>query len=89
MLLLYAQLVSRLVRLTLADVIRDGEQVLIRIGTPPSPVPDPFATVLLDYVASRPNMCTATNHRRDRNHLQPPRPRQPHIVTTTQASPPN
>ncbi|MFF5211011.1 hypothetical protein [Streptosporangium sp. NPDC000396] len=61
LLLLYAQPVSRLVRLTLADVIRDGEQVLIRFGTPPSPVPAPFATTLLGYLANRSNMRTATN----------------------------
>ncbi|MCW2917597.1 MAG: hypothetical protein JWN52_5665, partial [Actinomycetia bacterium] len=50
-----------LVRLTLDDVIRDHDQVFVRFGNPPSPVPEPFATVLLDYIASRTNMRTATN----------------------------
>jgi hypothetical protein len=38
--LLYAQPLSRIVRLTLNDVIRDGDQVLLRLGEPPTPVPD-------------------------------------------------
>ncbi|WP_223839152.1 site-specific integrase [Saccharopolyspora pogona] len=58
--LLYAQPVSRIVRLTVDDIIQD-EQVLIRIGDPPSPVPQPFAVLLLDYAAHRANMRTATN----------------------------
>ena len=37
--LLYAQPLSRVVRLTLDDVIRDGDQVLLRLGEPPTPVP--------------------------------------------------
>jgi hypothetical protein len=39
--LLYAQPLSRIVRLTIDDVIHDGNQVLLRLGEPPSPVPDP------------------------------------------------
>jgi hypothetical protein len=39
--LLYAQPLSRIVRLTLDDVIRDGDQVLLRLGEPPTPVPGP------------------------------------------------
>ncbi|MGH3711798.1 MAG: hypothetical protein ACRDRQ_27720 [Pseudonocardiaceae bacterium] len=45
--LLYAQRVSRIVRLTVDDVIRDGDQILLRLGEPPSPVPTPFAELLL------------------------------------------
>jgi hypothetical protein len=37
--LLYAQPLSRVVRLTLDDVIRDGDQVLVRLGEPLTPVP--------------------------------------------------
>jgi hypothetical protein len=59
--LLYAQRVSRIVRLTIDDVIRDGDQVLLRLGTPPSPVPAPFAQLLLDWISERDNMNTATN----------------------------
>jgi integrase len=61
LLLLYAQPVSRIVRLSLDDILEDDGQVLIRLGEPPSPVPEPFATLLLDYVARRANMRTATN----------------------------
>jgi integrase len=61
LLLLYAQPISRLVRLTLDDVIHDDGQVFIRFGEPPTPVPEPFAVLLLDYLANRANMRTATN----------------------------
>jgi hypothetical protein len=61
LLLLYAQPVSRIVRLTIDDVIQDHDQVLIRLGDPPSPVPPPFAALLLNYTAHRANMRTATN----------------------------
>ncbi len=61
LLLLYAQPASRIVRLTLDDLIQDGDQVFIRLGDPPSPVPQPFAALLLDYAAHRSNMRTATN----------------------------
>lgn len=61
LMLLYAQPVSRIMRLTTDDVIHDGDQVLLRLGTPPSPVPEPFASLLLKHVASRENTTTATN----------------------------
>lgn len=44
--LLYAQPVSRIVRLTTDDVINDAGQVLIRLGHPPLPVPEPVAAML-------------------------------------------
>ena len=59
--LLYAQPLSRIVRLTLDDVIRDGGQVLLRLGEPPSPVPGPVADLLLSWIGNRDNMNTATN----------------------------
>lgn len=37
--LLYAQPLSRVARLTIDDVIHDGDQVLLRLGDPPSPPP--------------------------------------------------
>lgn len=58
--LLYAQPVSRIVRLTLDDIVEDNNQLYIRLGSPPSPVPQPFAALLLDYMADRTNMRTAT-----------------------------
>ncbi|MET7304910.1 hypothetical protein [Embleya sp. NPDC005575] len=59
--LLYAQPLTRVVRLTVDDVVRDGDQVLLRLGEPPSPVPEPVAGLLLDHTAARGNMNTATN----------------------------
>ncbi|WP_405148405.1 hypothetical protein OG589_10970 [Sphaerisporangium sp. NBC_01403] len=61
LLLLYAQPVSRIIRLTLEDVIHDNGQIFIRFGQPPSPVPEPFSALLLDYLATRADMSTATN----------------------------
>lgn len=60
--LLYAQPLTRVVRLALDDVIHDGDQVFLRLGEPPTPVPAPFADLLLRWVAGRDNMNTATNH---------------------------
>jgi hypothetical protein len=59
--LLYAQPVTRIVRLTVDDVIRDEDQVLLRLGEPPSPVPGPAADLLLSWIDNRDNMNTATN----------------------------
>jgi hypothetical protein len=59
--LLYAQPLSRIVRLTIDDVLRDGDQVLLSLGQPPSPVPTPFARLLLTWIDERDNMNTATN----------------------------
>ena len=59
--LLYAQPLSRIVRLTLDDVIRDGGQVFLRLGEPPAPVPGPVADLLLSWIGNRDNMNTATN----------------------------
>jgi hypothetical protein len=47
--------------LTLDDVIHDGDQVLLRLGEPPSPVPGPIADLLLNWIGNRDNMNTATN----------------------------
>ena len=59
--LLYAQPLSRVVRLTLDDVVRDGGQALLRLGEPPAPVPGPAAAILLGWAGSRRNMNTAAN----------------------------
>ncbi|MFM9582445.1 hypothetical protein [Streptomyces caniscabiei] len=59
--LLYAQPLSIIVRLTVDDVIHDGDTVLLRLGEPPSPVPAPVATLLLEHITHRGNMNTATN----------------------------
>lgn len=59
--LLYAQPVARIVRLTVDDVIHDDDQVLLNLGEPPSPVPGPVAELLLAWIDQRTNMNTATN----------------------------
>ncbi|MET9251112.1 hypothetical protein [Nonomuraea sp. NPDC003709] len=59
--LLYAQPLTQVVRLTIDDLLRDGEAVFLRLGEPPSPVPAPVASLLLDYIAARDNMNTATS----------------------------
>ena len=61
LILLYAQTLPRILRLTIDDIIRDGTQVLIRLGDPPVHVPEPFAEVLTTYLTSRSNLTTATN----------------------------
>jgi hypothetical protein len=60
-LLLYAQPVSRITRLTTGDVSRDGAHTLLRLGDPPTPVPEPFAALLHRYAQTRTNMNTAAN----------------------------
>ncbi len=60
--LLFAQPPGRIVRLTIDDIIHgDDGQILLRLGDPPAPVPEPFAALLLQLAASRQNMNTATN----------------------------
>jgi len=62
LMLLYAQPASRIVGLTIDDIIQDDDnQVRIRLGEPPTPVPEPFAGLLLQAVSQRENMQTATN----------------------------
>jgi hypothetical protein len=52
LMLLYAQPASRLVRLTAHDITRDDKgEVFIRLGDPPAPVPEPFASMLLRLAA--------------------------------------
>ena len=58
---LYAQPLTRIARLGTDDVQHEDGEVLIRLGDPPSPVPAPFAGMLLDYLGQRPNTMTATN----------------------------
>ncbi|MFC1230469.1 hypothetical protein ACIGW5_30835 [Streptomyces prasinus] len=50
--LLYAQPVTRIVRLTVDDVIDDGTTVTVRLGDPPSPLPEPVAGLMRAYVQS-------------------------------------
>lgn len=59
--LLFAQPVSRVVRLTTDDVLRHDTDVLLRLGDPPSSVPEPVATLLLDYITALPDRTAAVN----------------------------
>jgi hypothetical protein len=100
--LLYAQPVSRITRLTVDDVVHDQDQVLLRLGAPPSPVPAPVADLLLRWIDNRDNMNTATNPssrpvprppRRPTNERRPPRrpgqqTRNPHHRRTQCRDPP-
>lgn len=59
--LLYAQPLTRITRLTTDDVLQEHGEILVRLGEPPSPVPEPFGELLLTYLDQRPNTMTATN----------------------------
>ncbi|MGI8312726.1 hypothetical protein [Saccharopolyspora hattusasensis] len=61
LMLLYAQPLTRILRLTVDDVLVEDGEVSIRLGDPPSPVPYPFAGLLLDHLDHRLNLTTATN----------------------------
>jgi hypothetical protein len=61
--LLCAQPLTRITRLSTDDVQYEDGKVLVRLGDPLSPVPAPFDGMLLDYLGQRPNTRTATNPR--------------------------
>lgn len=61
MILLYAQPVSRIVRLTIDDILHDGDHTLLRLGEPPTPVPEPVAGLLRAYLADGDSMTTTAN----------------------------
>ncbi|MGC0380203.1 hypothetical protein [Streptomyces sp. SAI-129] len=52
--LLFAQPVSRIVRMTVDDVVRHGQHVALRLGDPPTPVPEPLADLLPNYLQALP-----------------------------------
>jgi hypothetical protein len=60
--LLYAQPLIRVQRLTIDDITTDQDgQLLIRLGEPASPVPPPFDDLVRQYLGARTNQTTATN----------------------------
>jgi len=61
LILLYAQPLTKVVRLSIDDVTLVDGQMLIRLGDPPAPVPAPFDAMISQYLAERPNLSTATN----------------------------
>jgi hypothetical protein len=69
LLLLFAQPLTRIVKLTIDDVLcspqergqDNGHDVYLRLGNPPTPVPQPLAGLLIELVGARANMNTASN----------------------------
>lgn len=61
LMLLYAQPLTRILRLSTDAVLVADGKVSIRLGDPPSPVPEPFASLLLRHIDQRLNLTTATN----------------------------
>jgi hypothetical protein len=59
--LLYAQPLTKVARLTVDDITVVDGQMLLRLGDPPAPVPPPFDDLLSQHLAARPNLMTATN----------------------------
>ncbi|GAA3521453.1 hypothetical protein FHR32_006018 [Streptosporangium album] len=59
--LLYAQPVSRLIRLTTDDLTENDTEMLLRLGDPPVTVPDPFAALLRGYLKQLPRQINSTN----------------------------
>jgi hypothetical protein len=59
--LLYSQPLTRVARLTLDDVIHEGDEIFLRLGEPPSPIPRPVADLIDQQIAQRTNMRTAAN----------------------------
>lgn len=61
MLVLLGQPFTRIAALKLCDVVVDGDAVSIRVAEGIVPVPPPFAAMVTELVAHRPNLNTATN----------------------------
>lgn len=59
LLLLYAQPLTLVHRLTTDDVIEVDEELAIRLGEPPTPVPEPFAELLRQLAAASSDAGTA------------------------------
>ncbi|MER8073451.1 hypothetical protein ABTZ59_34965 [Streptomyces sp. NPDC094034] len=59
--LLYAQPVSRIVRLTIDDVTDDEATITVQLGDPPSPPPEPVAVLMRAYIQSRQHLPYASS----------------------------
>ena len=53
-LLLYAQPVTRIMTLTIDDIVDEDGAMTLRLGDPPAPVPEPFAALVRRLLAQRP-----------------------------------
>ena len=58
-LLLYAQPVTRIMTITTDDIDDDNGSMVLRLGDPPAPVPEPFATLVRRLLAQRPTGSTS------------------------------
>ncbi|GAB7068632.1 hypothetical protein H7J06_29690 [Mycobacterium hodleri] len=56
LILLYAQPLSRIVRLTVDILTKTKGRVLIRLGDPPAPIPSPFDDIVRTHLRSRHNL---------------------------------
>lgn len=65
LMLLYAQPLTRILRLTTGDVLGTDTEPSIRLGDPLSPVPEPVAGLLRTHLGNRLNLTTATNRNAD------------------------
>ncbi|MBT2453043.1 hypothetical protein J7F03_39685 [Streptomyces sp. ISL-43] len=59
--LVYAQPVSRIVRLTIDDITDDGTTISVCLGDPPSPLPESIAELMRAYVHSRQHLPYASS----------------------------
>jgi integrase len=61
MLVLLGQPFTRIAALSLSDVEVDADDVRVRLGDGVVPIPQPFAAMVTELIAGRPNLNTATN----------------------------
>lgn len=59
--LVHAQHVSRIVRLTIDGITDDGVTVTVRLGDPPYPLPEPVADLMRAYILSRQHLPYASS----------------------------
>lgn len=59
--LLYAQPVSRIVRLTVDDITDDETSITVRLGEPPSPLPELAADLMRAYIQTRQHLPYASS----------------------------
>jgi hypothetical protein len=75
--LLYTQPLTRIERITLDDVIRDGGQLHLRLGEPPSPVPAPVADLIERHIVG----AATCAPRRTPTRLALPQPLRPEYLS--------
>ncbi|WP_316783982.1 hypothetical protein [Streptomyces sasae] len=53
--------------MTTEDVIDDGDIITVRLGDPPSPLPEPVADLMRAYLAEQPGLARASSRSRSRS----------------------